>query len=82
MDPSIEISWQSKEYLALVEDTISLVGKFAEMPRTTLGGFCTPNCWGRSDEIGSPNMILRQKASRGSTLANSYGLAWQGRHES
>ena len=30
---------KSKDYAALVEETISLMGKIVEMPGTTLGGF-------------------------------------------
>ena len=37
MDLVIETSWKSKEYSGPMEDTISLVGKSAEMLGTTLG---------------------------------------------
>ena len=35
-----------------------------------LRGFCTPDCWGWSDEVRSPTTILRQKATRGTSLAH------------
>ena len=35
MDPIVESSWQSKEYSALAEETISLVGKSTEMLEVT-----------------------------------------------
>ena len=39
MDPTIESSWQSKEYSTPTEETILLEGKMVEMPRTTSVGF-------------------------------------------
>ena len=45
MDPIVESSWLSKDYLAPIEETISLVGKMVEMPGTTSGGF-TPQIVG------------------------------------
>ena len=37
MDPMVESSWEPTNYLALVEESISLVGKSTNMPSTTLG---------------------------------------------
>ena len=34
-----------------------------------LRGFCTPNCWGWPNEVGSSTTIFRKKATRGSSLA-------------
>ena len=37
MDPVVETSWPHKEDLALMEETISLVGKSTGMPETSSG---------------------------------------------
>ena len=37
IDPMVEASWRSKEYSSLAKETISLVEKIVEMPRTTSG---------------------------------------------
>ena len=42
-----------------------------------LRGFCTPNCWGWSDEIRSPITILRQKATRGTSLTHPDGEIYE-----
>ena len=73
MDPMVESSWRSKEYLTPIEETVSLVGKSTGMPSTT-SGFQTLDCWGWSNEIGSTTTILRQKAPKGASLANPDGL--------
>ena len=65
--------WKSKDYLALVEECVLLVGKSTGMPATTSGGCCTPHCWGWPDEVGGPTMILWQKATRGTSLAHLDG---------
>ena len=39
MDLVVKTSWPHKEYSAPMEETISLVGKFAGMQETTSGGF-------------------------------------------
>ena len=39
MHPMVESSWRSKEYSTLVEEIVSLVGKFAGMLSTTSGVF-------------------------------------------
>ena len=39
MDPMVESSWRSREYSALAEEFVLLVGKSVGMLGTTLGGF-------------------------------------------
>ena len=39
MGPMVTSWWESKDYLAPVEETVSLVGKSMGMPMATLGGF-------------------------------------------
>ena len=39
MDPMMESSWNSKDYSAPAEESISLVGKSTAMPEVTSGGF-------------------------------------------
>ena len=60
MDPMVESSWKPKDYSALVEQTISLVGKSTGMLEVTSGGF-TPQIsrvW--TNEVRIPTMILWQ----------------------
>ena len=45
--------------------------------RNNLRGFCTPDYWGWSDEIRSPTTILRQKATRGTSLAHPNGEIYE-----
>ena len=40
-------------------------------------GFCTPHCWGWSDEVGGPTVILRQTATRGASLAHPDGEIYE-----
>ena len=39
MDPMVETLWQSKEYSAPTEESVTLVGKSMRMLGITLGGF-------------------------------------------
>ena len=39
MGPMVTSGWKSKDYSALAEETISLVGKSTGMPEATSGGF-------------------------------------------
>ena len=39
MDPMVESSWKSKDYLATAKESISLVGKSTRMLDVTSGGF-------------------------------------------
>ena len=42
-----------------------------------LRGFCTPHCWGWSDEVGGPTAILGQTATRGASLAHPDGEIYE-----
>ena len=68
--------WKSKDYSALAEESVSLVGKFTGNARDHLRGLCTPDCWGWPNEVGSPTTILKQKATRGTGLASPNGAIY------
>ena len=38
LGPMVTPGWESKDYLAPVEESVSLVGKSTRIPATTLGG--------------------------------------------
>ena len=59
---------KSKDYSATTEEYVSLVGKSTGMLETISGGF-TSQIAGWSNEVGSPTMILRQEATKGTGLA-------------
>ena len=57
--------WKSKDYSAPAEESVSLVGKSTSIAGDHLRGFCTPHCWGWSDEVGGPTAILGTKGNQG-----------------
>ena len=62
---------------SLLKNLYRLVGKSTGMPEATSEGFCTPDCWGWPNEVGSPTTILRQKATRGASLAHPDGEIYE-----
>ena len=54
-----------KDYSAPVEESVLLVTEIYGIAGDHLKGFCTPDCWGWSDEIGGPTMILGQTGNQG-----------------
>ena len=52
-------------------------GKVYGYADSHLRGFCTPNCWDRTNEVGRTPMILWQKATKGSSMANLGGTLYE-----
>ena len=73
MGPMVTSGEKLKDYSAPAEESVSLVGKSTGIADDHLRGFRTPHCWGWSDEVRGPTAILRQKATRGTSLAHPDG---------
>ena len=76
LGPMVTSGWKSKDCSSPAKESVSLVGKSTGMPETT-SGVLHPDYWGWSHEVGSPTMILRQKATRGTSLAHLDGEIYE-----
>ena len=73
LGPMVMSGWKSKDYSALAEESVLLVGKSTVLPESHLRGFCAPHYWGWSYEVGGPTAILGQTETRGTSLAHPDG---------